>query len=331
MGAVALLVGVVAYIQQLGRAEQHPYEIHFPPRSSVAGLAVGNKVRFKGVPIGKVGAIRLADEGHAVATILIDEHEERHLDAGVRAVLTFDGITGSKSIDLKQIDRGSAADQDRADARWAEQGLLAEEGVFASLLDEGPAVLEDVQGLLGQVQLLVVRADRFIDRSEERLEELLHSVDDLAAEGGPRLVALIERTDHAIARAERRLLAEGGTLDRVEAAFDGHLGRLVDEVGRTADTVAQDADRVTAEVAASLAETRAPTVETLDAARVTLSDVRRLVAELRDAVDANRSSFGALVAELRDASESIERTMDELRRDPNALLFGRENEGKESP
>ncbi|MFG0320207.1 MAG: MlaD family protein, partial [Planctomycetota bacterium JB042] len=155
VGAVALMVGAVAFIQGLGRAEPVPFDIHFPPRSSVAGLAVGNKVRFKGVPIGKVGEIRLADEGYAVATIEIAPGEVRHLDAGVRAVLTFDGITGSKSIDLKQIDPAAAVDQALADERWAGRALLAEAGVLDTLLDEGPAVIDDVQGLLGQVGLLV--------------------------------------------------------------------------------------------------------------------------------------------------------------------------------
>lgn len=329
VGAVALLVGAVAFIKNLGHSEPHPYEIHFPPRSSVAGLAVGNKVRFKGVPIGKVGEIRLADEGYAMATILINQEDVRHLDAGVRAVLTFDGITGSKSIDLKQVDRATAPRQTAADERWANDGLLAETGVFDTLLDEGPAVIDDVQGLLGRVQLLVIRADRFLDRSEERFDEFLRSLDMLAAEGAPRLIQLIDRTDRTLAAAERRLLAEGGTLDRVEESFDRHLGRLVDEVAITAADVARDADRVATEVSTSLAETRDPTIETLDAARVTLADIRRLVAELRGVVDANRATFGAMVAELRDASESIERTMETIRRDPNALIFGREDEGSQ--
>jgi len=327
VGGVALLVAVVAYIQQLGQAEQTPFVVHFPPRSSVAGLSIGSKVKFKGVGIGKVQGIDLHAEGHALAHILIDGDKVQHLDAGVRAVLNFEGITGAKSIDLKQIDRGTAKGQERAAELFQESGLLAEEGAFSALMEDGPEVLTDVHGVVGRVGLLVARADRFIARSEERLDAFLISLDVLAAEGGPRLIALLERTDRTLARAEQRLLAEGGTLDTIEGSFDRHLERLVDEVALTASDVALNADLVAQEVTTAIADTKDPTVETLDAARVTLADIRRLIADLRDVVDANRTAFGELVTELRDASDSIDKTMTEIRRDPNALIFGREDEG----
>jgi phospholipid/cholesterol/gamma-HCH transport system substrate-binding protein len=310
--AVALLVGTVAVINQWNRAETRSFEVHFSPGMSVAGLNAGSRVRFKGVPIGRVSEISLVPDPkgvYAVAYLDIVEDHVRFLNARTRAVLKLEGITGAVSIDLTVPD--AAAEADPRDAEWLAQDrpvIQAEASDLARILEQTPRVI-DAFGAFA------LRLNDFYDRNEGRIDGMLARLDAMAVHGVPRFLDLVDHADRVLQTAERRVLASGGTLDRVESSLEGGVATL-------ADGVTAAADRMTSEIGRSIDETGAPLQDFLVESRLAIAEFRDLVADTRTLVGINRRELEGLIAGMRDAFESLDKVLVELETHPAALVRG---------
>ncbi|MEX1240990.1 MAG: MlaD family protein [Cyclobacteriaceae bacterium] len=68
--------------------------------SSVNGLMPGNNVRFKGIDVGTVKGIELAEDGTILVEMIIDKKMTRYIKQNAIASIATDGIMGNKLVNI---------------------------------------------------------------------------------------------------------------------------------------------------------------------------------------------------------------------------------------
>ena len=314
-----LLLAVVALLVFGGLGWFEPREravAYF--RGSVQGLSVGARVEFRGVPIGKVNAIRLEiDERDLTAIIPVfieyDPHAWRYVggperrpasivDAvakGLRAELVPQSfLTGQMLVEL--------------DMRPDTPALLARPG--DSSLAEIPTIKSDIEQLKDVLTSLPLRdIASSLDRASRGLDRLLDS---------PDLPDLLKNLNTTAANAA----AFTGKLDqdRVKLVADLHdalatlekAGTGLQGVSTDARQVLKTMDQVTA---TDLRKTLRSAEATLQQMQTTFSEASNMLApESPDRVEISR-----ILHLTSNALQSLRDFASELERKPNAVLFGR--------
>jgi phospholipid/cholesterol/gamma-HCH transport system substrate-binding protein len=109
VGAFVLLVLalgaalVIWYTDVQDKRNYQRYEIYF--EGSVSGLSNGSPVRYLGVDVGRVAAIRLDPRAADRVQVIADIDEKAPITAETLASLSLQGVTGLLYIDLER-DRG---------------------------------------------------------------------------------------------------------------------------------------------------------------------------------------------------------------------------------
>ena len=308
------LTTVAVIERRFGQAETE-FKLVFPEDVSVAGLSKGSTVKYKGVPVGKVGEIRLEGQQdappHVVAMLFIEDTYSKHArDPNVRGELVLQGLSGSLGIDLfiSKADTSFPREKGEGSAEGDPPIIHAEESGLSEILTNTPVLLKDI----GQ---LVRTLNGVIDHNKAHFGSTLAGVDLLMTQGSPRMITLLDEIDRLIRYTETRVLKPGGALDGIETALADNLGQLAREVSDSADQVASSASR-------TLQGIEDPVLKTLEATRVGLAELRILIVEMHDLLATNRRSFGSMMAEVRDASEAVERVMLQVESNPSALIRG---------
>ena len=112
VGAFVLLVIAMAvsfvfwYTDQQDKRTYQRYEIYF--NGSVSGLSAGSPVRYLGVDVGKVQHIALDPKERTRVQVIADVDSAAPLDAGTKASLSLQGVTGLLYINLQEDDHATA-------------------------------------------------------------------------------------------------------------------------------------------------------------------------------------------------------------------------------
>jgi phospholipid/cholesterol/gamma-HCH transport system substrate-binding protein len=163
VGAFVLLVAALAaafvywYSDARNARSYERHEIYF--EGSVSGLTVGSTVRYLGVDVGRVAAIRIDRRSASRVQVIVDLDDSTPIAEKTVAELSLLGVTGLLYIDLLG---------DAGDLQGQGLALGAELGQY--LLDAG-AVLAD-QGALGAA--LVGIAKHIQSRAAQALQAGQH-------------------------------------------------------------------------------------------------------------------------------------------------------------
>ncbi|HUJ60390.1 MAG TPA: MlaD family protein, partial [Kofleriaceae bacterium] len=206
--ALAALASFVVAALALGlhtrRAPSSEYHTLFD--ESVQGLDIGAPVKYRGVTIGDVARIEVANDRRLIdVTLAIDARADRRLDLAspppaLRAQLASQGLTGVKFVDLDLVDGARAAP--------TRPGYLASRHSLARRLEDQteqlgdslPAVLDDARATLHHLDVVLDDASR-----QRVIEHLVAALDEVrgAVAGArplaPRLAAAIADARDAIA------------------------------------------------------------------------------------------------------------------------------------
>ena len=320
IGGLTLLVAAVALLfgsRWLSPTE--PAVMHF--KGSIYGLQLGSPVVFRGVRLGSVKSMALAQEKGQLAVPVEIELESQRLEAllggnargrealallvikGLSAQLaTHSLLTGQLYVDL--------------DLRPA----LAPEAVAAEGLIEIPTTLTRFQSLQDQL-------DRFdLGRMSEDLTAMLAAA--RATLTGPELKKTLGELSQASASLSRLL----ATLDRrapaLTDAAQGTLaqaGKASDRVGSAADRVTGAADRISA--AAELAESALqPGSPLMASVQKAADELARSAAALRSATSDDSASVQSVQRAMGDvsrAARSVRELADLIEQQPQSLIRGR--------
>jgi phospholipid/cholesterol/gamma-HCH transport system substrate-binding protein len=280
----ALITGVLWLSS--GGAYRKVYDTyHTYMRESVSGLSRDAPVRYRGVEVGRVRRMALAQADAQQVQLTLDIEHGTPVKRDTVAVLRVQGLTGIAYVELSGGSRDSPV-------------LEAQPGDAFPVIRSGPSLMVRLDNA---VNSLLTNANR----SSENLNALMDEDNRRAFKQTLAELQVLARTLAArSAVIDSSLLNAARTLDNT-ARLSVDLPRLVERMQSSADGF----DRMTGEIA------RAGS-----AANATLAGTR---ADLRDAADDIVPEVRLLVSELRDAAGSLRRFSEQLEQNPSVLLFGK--------
>jgi ABC-type transporter Mla subunit MlaD len=287
-GAIAAAFGLG--VHRVG-AERVAYHAYFD--ESVQGLEPGSPVKYRGVKIGRVGAIRIApDRRHVDVELAIERRDADRLalaapPPGLRAQLGSQGITGVKYVDLELFEPADAP---------------APALSFAPAARHLPSRRSLMKGLELQLESVGRSLPQLLDRAHGALAVLDGLFADVRVQRLPEHVAAALRgADGAVTDLRRwiRNVDRAGLPDRAAALIEG-LTAAAGKLDAAIERVGGDAGLVSS--------ARRATDAIGDLGREALGGAAELERTMRDLGDAARA--------LRELAEMLER-------DPDTLLRGR--------
>jgi paraquat-inducible protein B len=357
VGALALaVVGALILGGRHWFARPQTYVMFFD--GSVAGLAVGSPVQYRGVPLGSVTAIRAVVGANQIAVFVgIDVSGQKFLEAGTGAL----GGVDVPAAERRGIERGIRA-------QLQTQSLVT--GQLYVALDyfpdtparltgldpqvpEIPTVPTTVQQAFDKVQHLVARLEalpldqlfmstvgavdavRALAESRE-LRQALTNI-NAAVRDARSVVVKLEAQVGPVAGSARRTLDEArlavdevrGVLTQTVRTVDQQLDPLVASTNQTleaARALALDSRRLVAETSNLVTPLAASATSAADAARVTLEKAQSTLANTDGLLNEETPlgyQLGQTLAELADAARSVRVLADALERQPSSLVFGK--------
>jgi phospholipid/cholesterol/gamma-HCH transport system substrate-binding protein len=318
-GSVVTLAGLKAF------ETRDLYTVRFA--ESVAGLEVSAQVKYQGLRVGRVDAMRIDPTDPKRVEVTLSLEAGTALYEGTRAALEMSGITGLKIINLTPGDPRlpklavgaeippSQSFFERITGQ-AEAIVLKVETVVGNLAAwTGPETRGKVTDVLDNVARLTASADRLVNDVREPMRDALTEV----AASGKSIRGTAEATTRTLneVRDELRLTLEATRTTLVEVrriltAIDGKA------VGET--VVAARSAMVGLEKRLSSAEL-GDTIERIGLAMQRLS---KLLDELDLAVRASREDFVMSLKHVRQATEDLREFSRIIAQDPSVLVRGQE-------
>jgi phospholipid/cholesterol/gamma-HCH transport system substrate-binding protein len=190
------------------------YEIS--TRETVTGLQSQAPVRYRGVDVGKVAAIKFDPKAPGNVLLRLEIDRDAPVTRDTVATLSYQGITGLAFIQLD--DKGQPAPRLVADDGNPPR-IPLKPGLLANLQEEGAVVLERTEEVLARVNQLLG------DENQRRFSTALDSLGTAAADASrlaTRLDATVaKRVDPALAEAAATLLSVRKSAEEVEKAAVG--------------------------------------------------------------------------------------------------------------
>jgi paraquat-inducible protein B len=310
---------------------------------SVYGLQVGAPVVLRGVRLGSVVSIGLAhdaDTGRVAIPVIVELDRGRIGDleaaAGGNArpldlaalvqrglaarLATQSLLTGQLYVDL-DLRRGAAAAAPPAPRSDGLIEIPTEAGAFQALQDQFATL--DVAQLMQDVSALAAAARELVGSAElkQAIGELAQAGTDLRrliARMDQRIDPLARSTESTLAETRRTLARLGQTGERIGGVAE-RIGRAADRFGETSAQVGTAAQRVD-----QLAGSAAPALAGVQQAA---EELARSATALRQATSEDSATMLRLEQALKDvgrASRAVRDLADQLQRQPDALLRGRQ-------
>ncbi len=282
LGAVAVVwIGASKYYQK-GKL----YVTYFD--ESVQGLQMDSRVKYRGVDVGKVEAIRVAPDGHLVE-VLMKIDMEGEMQRNSFAQLRVAGLTGLVFIEL--------------DHRPWEDPLITPKISF-------PAKYPIIPSQLSQTRQLLSSVDRIMEKLEEvdakglanQLRRTAGAAENLMA--GDEMKRILANIESSTASLDRTIRRADQVLAQVK--IDGVLAETKEGVLEARRLVALLQEKVKGLNLAETAEKSGRLVEGMD------RRTRRVASEIEGAVD-----------EMRETARSLRLLAERLEENPSDLLFSR--------
>jgi phospholipid/cholesterol/gamma-HCH transport system substrate-binding protein len=236
---LAGLVGTLAFLIWLAKVgverQYRYYEIVF---DNVSGLAEASGVRYNGLPVGQVVALRLDPQDPSKVRVRVELHAETPVKTDTQASLQAQGVTGIGFVALS----GGSPDAEP----------LPEDGVIEATASPLQSVLEGAPLLLQRAISLLETLDDIVN--ETNRTAINDVLENLASASG--------RLDRVLADFET-LSADLGTAAGDFSTFTGQLDALTDTAELTLETATETLEQGQAVIArgASALETADATLQ----------------------------------------------------------------------
>lgn len=324
--SLVLLAGAVLSLAGLKVWEQRDlYTTRFV--DNVSGLERSAQVKYQGLRVGRVEAMRVAADDPSAIEVTISLEAGTTLYEGTRAVLEMSGITGLKTINL------TAGDPRKAKIEPGSR-LPAESSFMDKLTGQAESIVVKLE--LVANQLARFTSDENRRRVEDALDaatQLMRDVDAVVVDAHAPLVAALEETSRTGAAVR------GAAVETTDVMKDVR-GELRETLANTRGAIAEaqrilkavDSKSVAGTVEATSGVMRnldkrlsdAELGQTLTEMRTTLANLTKLMGELDLAVRASREDFVASMGQMRQATEDLREFSRIIAQDPSVLLRGKE-------
>lgn len=294
---VTALIGLFVYWYSDGRERRHyqPWEIYF--RGSVSGLSQGGPIRYLGVDVGRVRAIRIDKRDPGRVQVIADIDESTPVSDATTAQLSLAGVTGMLFIDLRQnVDRREIMPPVPSE-RYPVINTVP--SGFDAFLSRLPVLADRAADLLERMQVVF---------SEENSEAMGRTIQNIEA-ATKQLPDTMTRVNALVAELD----GTGAEVRKLAAAMNEalpSLGPKVYELTESLQKTAANLERASAEVSG-------------------------LVADNREGVASfTRDSLPELERTLREARASLEQLgqlAETLNQDPSRILYRSPQGGVQVP
>ena len=282
------------------------YRMHFD--GSVGGLSVGSPVRYRGVPVGSVGDIRIDPHNVERIEVLVALESDMPVKADMFATLESQGLTGVGFIQIQGGTRDSPA-------------------LAVAAADDGPPIIptrasrlekvfQSAPEIADQLVVLIARLQAVLSEENTRVVgDILRNLATVSATLGQRTTDIETAVvDGAAAATEVR--AAMGELVPVIRDLRSSFRVITDEISVTLGAARGTITGVDAEVG-MLARRLA----------ATSAEIEALVAEarpgMRDFSNSGLYEVTQFLMEARELIGSLDRVVRQIDRDPQQFLFGR--------
>ena len=313
VGSVVLLLiaGLAMFSVWLFKADVNRsmdvYEIVF--EGSVAGLQEGSPVRYRGIPVGRVGHIRIDPENLEQVLATVELEPETPVRQDTEAVLELQGITGIAYVQLEggtnaapPLEVGSDGRPPRIPAR-------------PSALER---VFESTPELLTRGVEVVDRLTRLMD--DETIKTFAHTLDNVSTFTG----ALAQQSDGI----QSLVKDASGAARQVEQVSSELIG-LSSELKGLTQTAEAQFGTMGGDLTQTLNELRTSS-QKLGAAA---GELNGLIGDIRQPLDDFAGSglyeFTQLIGETRLLIAALSRITTEFERDPAGFFLGSSSKGFE--
>jgi phospholipid/cholesterol/gamma-HCH transport system substrate-binding protein len=312
VGAVVLvlLAGLGAFSVWLVRADVDRdvarYEIAFS--GSVTGLSEGGQVLYRGLPVGRVGDIRIDPDNVETVLVEVEIDRETPIKEDTIATLELQGLTGIAYVQLRGGTQASARlDPDAEPTPRIPSRPSTLERVFEST----PELLAQTMAVVGRLSLVLT------DENLEAVARTMRNVETVTA----TLAARSDSIDAALAGAAEMT----GTIQ----ATSKEVRDLARDLRQLTGRVDRQVDGVSGDLVATLTELQGSAAALTGAA----GRFEQILGELEQPVDDFAATglyeFTQLVGETRLLVAALSRITKEFERDPAGFLIGRTVRGYE--
>lgn len=158
----ALIVAVFAMVTIKNREHMDTYFITF--HETVSGLGKDCAVLYRGVPVGTVREVRVADNNEVIVNVGIATHRVT-LRQGTVATLAMSNLMGGMQVELSGGNPGSP--------------MIEPESVIPSRASILENVAQDLPKILENIQTILIKLDRSIGEVQtDRIGSLLRNSDE---------------------------------------------------------------------------------------------------------------------------------------------------------
>lgn len=223
-----LVVAVVVIARQVRGPEHVPVTMEFP---GAAGIAGGDPVLLRGVPIGRVRGVQLLGPGRVQVTTSVDEQYAPRRDATAQIVAL--DMVGSQAV---AYEPGSAAEALPAGVPIAGEDAVTLQMQLAALREQAQTIAVNLRGLDPEAfREDLARTQQALDRARATTQRfpadtVTGELDALFGEGKQVVARLdtLRAAFPAAAIAEQRdsLMASASVLMEHVGAIQGSLGRI---------------------------------------------------------------------------------------------------------
>ena len=327
---IALAVGLLVFVLWLAKFQFDVQLAHYDIRfeSSVTGLKVGSPVRYRGVRVGEVTAVRLDPDNPQLVVVTIEVDSKTPVRRDTVATLEIEGLTGGLYVLLSGTTLAAAPLEAEPGKRWP---------VIASRPSSLQQVIEGAPELVQKVNLLLARANEVLNADNRAaFASLLVNLDEFSGALASRREAIGGLIEDAGATMSN-LRGASGALEEMAFTLKTDGGKLVERVDTTLSAIDLMATGIDRSVGATAEDARALITDLRETARnfsALSTELTEMAAEnrepIRDFTSAGLSELTVLVIQMQDLVVALNRVTTEIERDPARFFFGNRQQGYEA-
>jgi ABC-type transporter Mla subunit MlaD len=293
---LTVLVGGVLVLAGLKLVEgRDEYTVRYKESGvSLNGLEIGSPVKYSGIRVGRVDAVRIDPEDVSVILVELSLDEDTPVAEDSLANLGSQGITGLKFIELS---RGSA----RARVREPGEEIPAGSSMFDNLTQKADAIASKVETVLDRIAALATpemaerlsnlmkSTDTFLATLNGVLEDNRESLKTLAVQvsGTSEQIRLLSVELASTAKRANALLAEATVVlknaKETPAALNAFLEQGTGVLKESRILLGPEGlQRTMARVNAIVAQTQHQVIETIGLLRETAENANAFTEKIRD-------------------------------------------------
>jgi phospholipid/cholesterol/gamma-HCH transport system substrate-binding protein len=297
--AVGILLATVFYMLNLGVGGQYvEYRTYL---KFAGGLEPGAPVRFGGLKVGRVKALRVAPQDPSLIEISLSVRRGVPVRSDSLAAVSQLGLLGENYIEIQP---------GRSSARITPGGTVpsAETQDLNALLRRMNAVME-------QVEPLVIDLRKNLNKVSAGLDTVTANVGDLTGdENRAHLAGVLRQTDEMLAANRPRVDSLTADLQSASAKLEPLFSDLRNTTAKV--------DKLTADLNGVVAENRKEFQASIAQLSKTLDTTHQLVLQLNSLAATNSGNLDAILENLRATSDSLKEFSETVAQHPFLLLRG---------